>query len=253
MPLRAQNSSVCARKCSAVFGASGPKKSQWKRSRPIDAQRLLCAKVDTLLYFIAAALASFIGSLQAGVVNTAVLAHTVKWGRLAGRRMAVGGSIPEFIYASAAFAGAGWLVEALGIGGRGITIIVSSILLVLGAYFSFIYRPRPAAPGEDKLTGDLRRGVLLGMANPQLLLFWCGVKLLLVSFGMDSDALPHLLAFATGAFVGALILLMILVRLGAKAQERLSPRGLRMLFRGIGLLLLASGCYGLLRAQGWAP
>lgn len=215
--------------------------------------RLLCAKVDTLIFFLAAALASFIGSLQAGVVNTAVLAHTIKWGRHAGRRMAVGGAIPEFIYAGVAFLGAGWLVEALGMGARGITYVVSSILLLLGVYFVFLYRPKPAAPGEDKLTGDLRRGLLLGMANPQLLLFWCGVKLMLVSFGMRSTALRDLLAFALGAFVGAIILLMILVRLGVKAQERLSPKGLRVLFRSIGALLLASGCYGLLRAQGWVP
>lgn len=209
--------------------------------------------MDTLLYFIAATLASFIGSLQAGVVNTAVLAHTVKWGRHAGRRMAVGGSIPEFIYAGVAFLGAGWLVEALQIGVTGITLIVSGILLLLGVYFVFIYRPRPAAPGEDKLAGDMRRGVLLGMANPQLLLFWCGIKLLLVSLGLTSRFWLHLLAFALGAFVGAIILLMILVRLGVKAQEKLSPTGLRTLFRSIGALLLASGCYGLMRAKGWVP
>lgn len=209
--------------------------------------------MDTLLFFVAAAMASFIGSLQAGVVNTAVLAHTVKWGRHAGRRMAVGGSIPEFIYAGVAFLGAGWLVETLEIGTTGITLIVSAILFLLGVYFVFIYRPKPAAPSEDKLTGDMRRGVLLGMANPQLLLFWCGVKLMLVSFGMTSDAWTHLLAFALGAFVGAIILLMILVRLGVKAQEKLSPKGLRTLFRSIGALLLASGCYGLMRAKGWVP
>jgi threonine/homoserine/homoserine lactone efflux protein len=217
---------------------------------------LLCRKfaaLDALLLFVIATVASFIGSLQAGVVNTAVLTHTVKWGRHAGRRMAVGGSIPEFIYAGMAFAGAGWLVEQLGIGATGITIIVSCILLVLGVYFLFVYRPRPAAPREDKLTGDLRRGVLLGMANPQLLLFWCGVKLMLVSAGITGNAWSHLLAFALGAFTGAIILLMILVRLGVKAQERLSPRGLHTLFRSIGAALLASGCYGMLRAMGWVP
>lgn len=209
--------------------------------------------MDTLLYFLVAMVASFIGSLQAGVVNTAVLAHTIKWGRYAGRRMAVGGSIPEFIYAGVAFWGAGWLVEQLGIGATGITIIVSSILLVLGGFFVFVYRPRPALPGEDKLTGDLWRGVLLGMANPQLLLFWCGVKLMLVPFDMLSDDPLHLLAFAAGAFTGAIILLMILVRLGVKAQEKLSPHGLRTLFRSIGAVLLLAGCYGMMRAVGLVP
>ncbi|MBK9176344.1 MAG: LysE family transporter [Flavobacteriales bacterium] len=209
--------------------------------------------MDTLLFFLVAALASFIGSVQAGVVNTAVLAHTVKWGRTAGRRMAVGGAIPEFIYAGVAFLGAGWLVDVLGIGATGITLVVSAILLLLGVYFVFIYRPTPPAPDEDKLAGDLRRGLFLGIANPQLLLFWCGVKLMLVSFGMRGESVADLLAFAMGAFVGAILLLLILVGLGIKAQQRMSPRGLKRLFRGIGMVLLASGCYGLFRSQGWVP
>jgi threonine/homoserine/homoserine lactone efflux protein len=209
--------------------------------------------VETLYLFLIATVASFIGSLQAGVVNTAVLAHTVKWGRIAGRRMAVGGSIPEFLYAGVAFAGAGMVVEALGMGSVGITRVVASVLLLLGLYFVLIYRPTTAAPGEDKLTGDLRRGLALGLANPQLLLFWCGVKLALVSFGLHSEAFTDLVAFALGAFTGAIILLMLLVRLGHRAQERLTPSGLRRLFRTVGVVLLVSGAYGLLRAQGWVP
>ena len=211
------------------------------------------AEVDALLFFIVATVASFIGSLQAGVVNTAVLAHTIKWGQVAGRRMAVGGAIPELVYAAVAFVGAGWLVKALGMGTRGITFVVAGILLVLGVYFLFLYHPKPATKGEDKLTGDLRRGMLLGFANPQLLLFWCGVRLLVVSWGMDDAGWLALVSFSLGAITGAILLLLILVRMGVKAQERLSPAGLRRLFRGIGAVLIASGCYGLLRAQGWMP
>lgn len=203
--------------------------------------------------FLMATVASFIGSLQAGMVNTAVLAHTVKWGRIAGRRMAVGGSIPEFIYGAVAFLFAGWLVDALGMGTTGITLLVAFILLVLGVYFTFLYRPRPASPNEDKLTGDLRRGVLLGMANPQLLLFWCGIKLAMASLGWHAEGTGALFAFSLGAFTGALVLLMLLVRLGHNAQERLSPEGLRRLFRILGMALMAFGIYGLLRAAGWMP
>ncbi|HOY27937.1 MAG TPA: LysE family transporter [Flavobacteriales bacterium] len=203
--------------------------------------------------FLVATAASFIGSLQAGVVNTAVLAHTIKWGRLAGRRMALGGAVPEFVYAGVAFLGAGWLVQVLGMGTMGITLVVASILLLLGLYFLFFYHPKQAAIGEDKLTGDLRRGLLLGFANPQLLLFWCGVRLMVVSWGMDGSSMVELLGFATGAFVSAIVLLMILVRMGVRAQERLTPIGLRRLFRSIGAVLVISGAYALLRSQGWVP
>lgn len=209
--------------------------------------------MDALQLFAIACLASFIGSLQAGVVNTAVLAHTVKWGRTAGRRMAVGGAIPELIYAGVAFVLAGWLLEVLGIGAKGITVIVSTILLVLGIYFVFLFKPTMAVPGEDKFLGDMRRGMLLGFANPQLLLFWCGIKLLVVSFDLKGETVGDLLAFAVGAFVGALFMLLILVRLGIEAQARLSPKALGRAFRGVGLVVLLSGLYGMLRAQGWVP
>ena len=209
--------------------------------------------MDVLSLFLVATAASFIGSLQAGVVNTAVLAHTIKWGRLAGRRMALGGAVPEFVYAGVAFLGAGWLVQVLGMGTMGITLVVASILILLGVYFLFFYHPKQAAIGEDKLTGDLRRGLLLGFANPQLLLFWCGVRLMVVSWGMDGSSMVELLGFATGAFVGAIVLLMILVRMGVRAQERLTPIGLRRLFRSIGAVLVISGAYALLRSQGWVP
>jgi threonine/homoserine/homoserine lactone efflux protein len=209
--------------------------------------------VDVLSLFLVATAASFIGSLQAGVVNTAVLAHTIKWGRLAGRRMALGGAVPEFVYAGVSFLGASWLVQVLGMGTMGITLVVASILILLGVYFLFFYHPKQAAIGEDKLTGDLRRGLLLGFANPQLLLFWCGVRLMVVSWGMDGSSMVELLGFATGAFVGAIVLLMILVRMGVRAQERLTPIGLRRLFRSIGAVLVISGAYALLRSQGWVP
>ena len=54
------------------------------------------------MLFLIAAVASFVGSLQAGLVNTAVLAHTIQRGPEAGRRMAVGGSLPELLYAGVA-------------------------------------------------------------------------------------------------------------------------------------------------------
>lgn len=209
--------------------------------------------MDALLLFLVATVASFIGSLQAGVVNTAVLAHTIKWGRQAGRRMAIGGAIPELVYGAVAYVGAGWLAATLGLGSRGITLVVAIILLVLGIYFVFLYHPRPAAVGEDKLTGDLRRGMLLGFANPQLLLFWCGVRLLVGSWELDRGGALSVLAFGAGAFTGAIILLLILLRMGVKAQEKLSPVGLRRFFRGIGAVLMLSGAYGILRAQGLVP
>ncbi len=98
-------------------------------------------KVNAILIFFITAVASIIGSLQAGLVNTAVLAHTVKRGPGSGRRMALGGAIPEFIYAVLAFHFATWLLTFLGLDARGITLLVGGVLILLGMYFLFLFKP----------------------------------------------------------------------------------------------------------------
>ncbi len=201
-----------------------------------------------LFLFIFAAVASFIGSLQAGLVNTAVLAHTVQRGPAAGRRMAIGGSIPEILYAGVAYLFANALLEKLGIGQDRIGIAVGIVLVGMGLYFTFIFKPKfDPERMEVKATG-VRRGLVLGLANPQLVLFWCGVVLALHAYGIKGQGVFGMIAFGLGAFTGAILLLFQLVKLGQRAVERLRPARLRLLFRAVGALLLVSGGLALWKA-----
>ena len=203
--------------------------------------------MDALLLFALAAVASFVGSLQAGIVNTAVLAHTIKRGRDAGRRMAIGGALPELLYAGLAFQFATWALHGLGLDHRGIAWLVGSILVLIGLYFLFFFVPHFDVETVSVKASGVRKGLLLGLLNPQLLLFWCGIRLSLSAFGIEGDGLLELVAFSIGAFAGALILLLQLVKLGRKAVETWKPATLRLLFRSVGALLLLSGLIGILR------
>ncbi len=203
--------------------------------------------MEPVLLFIIATIASFIGSLQAGLVNTAVLAHTVQRGPEAGRRMAIGGSLPELLYAGVAYLFANAVLDLLGIGQERIGTAVGVVLIGMGVYFTFVFKPRfDPAQMEVKATG-VRRGLVLGLANPQLVLFWCGVVLALHAYGIKGQGLLGMAAFALGAFTGAIILLFQLVKLGQHAVERLRPERLRLLFRAVGVLLLVSGAVAILR------
>ncbi len=204
--------------------------------------------MEPVLLFLIATVASFIGSLQAGIVNTAVLASTVQRGPEVGRRLAIGGAIPEAIYAGAAYLFANALLDRIGIGQGTLGRVVGSVLIGLGLYFTFIFKPRfDPSQVAVKATG-VGKGFLLGLANPQLLIFWCGVVLALHSYGIKGQGLVGMFAFGLGAFAGAIILLLQLVKLGQRAVDRLHPRGLRWLFRAIGVLLLVSGGLAFLRA-----
>ena len=83
--------------------------------------------MDALFLFVIATVASFIGSLQAGLVYTAVLAHTIQRGRDAGRRMAIGGALPELLYAALAFQFATWAVQWLGLDHSGPAVPVGPL------------------------------------------------------------------------------------------------------------------------------
>lgn len=205
--------------------------------------------MDALLLFLIAAGASFVGSLQAGLVNTAVLAHTIQRGAEAGRRMAIGGAIPELLYAGVAFQFAALLLDWMGLSRAGIGLLVGVILILIGLYFVVLFKPVFALDEVRLKASGVRKGLVLGLLNPQLLLFWCGVKLMITAFGVGANGWLDLAAFALGAFAGALVLLLQLVRLGRKAVEKLSPSSLRLMFRLVGVALIISGLIGIIRTR----
>lgn len=197
--------------------------------------------MEILLILIVATVASFVGSLQAGLVNTAVLSATLRHGQQAGRNTAFGGSIPEFLYAAVAFVGAERILEwAHGFGGT-VDRIAGAVMILLGLYFLFLLKPFPATTAEMPKRTGFWRGLLLGLMNPQLLLFWCGVRLGMDTFGLQVGGPWGAIAFGLGAFTGAMILLLLLVRLGRRMQERLGGNLLRNVFRILGLLLVVAG------------
>lgn len=204
--------------------------------------------MEAIIIFFIATIASIIGSLQAGIVNTAVLAHTVKRGPEAGRRMALGGAIPEFIYAAIAFQFASWLLDVLGLDAQDVAIIVGSVLMLLGLYFAFVFKPVFDLEAVNVKATGIRKGIILGMLNPQLILFWSGVRLALGSFGVERFGWLETITFATGAFAGALVLLLLLVKLGRRALEKWQPRTLYILFRAVGGVLVISGLVAIVRS-----
>ena len=125
---------------------------------------------------------------------------------------------------------------------------MGSLLIVIGLYFAFLFKPRFDMDTVPIKASGVRKGLLLGLLNPQLILFWCGVRLSITSFGITGRGLVELVAFSLGAFTGAIILLFQLVKLGRKAVETWKPSKLLLLFRSVGALLIISGIVSILRA-----
>jgi threonine/homoserine/homoserine lactone efflux protein len=203
--------------------------------------------MEFLLILFIAAVASFIGSLQAGLVNTAVLATTLRSGPVAGRLTAWGGALPEILYAGLAFAGAERLLTWIeGFGGT-VDRVAGTVMVLLGLYLCFLLKPFVAENAQARNRSGFWQGLLLGLMNPQLLLFWCGVRVGMGPLGLHTAGPLALCAFALGGFIGAMALLLLLVRLGTRLQARLGGHTLRTVFRIIGGVLVVLGLLAWIR------
>lgn len=198
--------------------------------------------MEFLIALLVATAASFIGSLQAGLVNTAVLAVALRHGPARARRTALGGALPELLYAAIAFVAADQVLAFTA--GLGITPgrVTGVVLVAVGLYVGLFMRPfRPAE--EPSRRGGFWLGLLLGLMNPQLALFWCGVRIGMETLGMGGHGWASLAGFSLGAFLGAMGLLLLLIRFAARMQQRLSGQALAWIFRGLGLVLVAVGAW----------
>lgn len=198
--------------------------------------------MDALIALLVAVAASFIGSLQAGLVNTAVLAATLRHGRNVARSTALGGSLPEILYAGLAFVAANRVLaytEHWGITpGR-----ISGVVMVgLGLYIALVMKPFHIKE-EVQVRSGFRRGLVLGLMNPQLALFWCGVRLAMEAMGLQAYGWGALAGFSLGAFIGAMALLLLLIRLGGHMRERMADKTLIRLFRALGVVLVLAGAW----------
>lgn len=204
---------------------------------------------EALLALLVATVASFIGSLQAGLVNTAVLAATLRHGPVVARNTAFGGALPEFLYAALAFLAADRVLAFTSRFGISAGIITGVVLVVLGGYFLFFMRPLHAAEELPKRSG-FGKGLLLGLMNPQLALFWCGVRLGMEAMGLKIHGWGALVGFSLGAFIGAMILLLLLIRLGGHMRERMAGKTMVLVFRAVGVVLVVAGVWTWLAGRG---
>jgi len=171
-----------------------------------------------ILIFFATAAVSFAGSLQLGTVNLTVLQTTLRQNLRAGIWVAVGGCLPELIYAAMAIWAANWLERYPDVW-QTITWISVPILLILGiVIYHTPNQPLLNTPKTTNVASPFATGFGLGLLNPQLFPYWL---LVLIQFGnydfLRVEAPSQQAAFVAGTAGGALVLLVALARL---AQRR---------------------------------
>lgn len=178
--------------------------------------------LDVILIFLVTSVVSFAGSLQVGPVNFFVLEATLHNNRKAGMLVAVGGSIPEFIYSILALA-VGLYLQQLPGAFLVFRIVTAVVLLIIGISFFVKKYKQSNTLNQQSEQHFLLRGFVLGILNPQLLPFWLIVYTSFFSLtGIRIDSAPACAGFVAGTGCGAFALHLLLIYFSNKFREKLN-------------------------------
>ncbi len=163
--------------------------------------------VEIIISFFIATVISFIGSLQLGPVNMSVIQTAMNKSFKASVFVAVGGCIPEIIYCSVAFSGAGIIIR----NPQWLNYFQAASVIIFFCLAVFSFR-KTAGTSENIKSSSLSflSGFTLGMLNPLLITFWITIIALLDQYNIPvtKNSLTRI-AFAAGTAVGAFLLLLM--------------------------------------------
>lgn len=207
-----------------------------------------------ILFFLCICLISAVGSLQPGLVNLAVIQTVLQRGTFPAVCLAIGGCLPEMLYA--------WLaVQAHGgMGGWASQIIQHpaaqwiALGVLAGAGIYYLCRPAVAWGVEQRPARPLAafgKGLLLALYNAQLVVFW----ILVLAFVQVHWPPPNVMtrsmfqiAFALGSGLGALFFLLSLVALVDRYNEKIKTAFGHRANQWTGIVLLLIAAWGILQA-----
>ena len=178
--------------------------------------------MTVLLLFLLITAISFAGSLQLGPVNLTVIQYTLNRSFKSGAWVALGGSLPEVLYAWLAVFGVSFINEDWMLFYY-LELAVIPLLLTMGLY-NILKKPKQvkqvAAANIDR--GALTVGFAMGMGNPQLLPFWAAVMLgLKTNQYFNFSGLLERTAVVAGAAFGAFLLLITIAKITDKKRTQI--------------------------------
>ena len=213
--------------------------------------------MEILFTFLVAAGLSFFGSVFLGLVNVAVIQAAITRSEKSALWLAFGGVLPEIPYSLIAIIGTSY-VDLLSAYEKHIAVTISFVFILIGISYLFKKNIEIGSTKSEEVgaLAHFTKGLLLAIANPQLIFFWSGY-LLLFQTGTFSDG-PFFdfsqgiwgivsWMFALGAAAGAFLILFIYTKLSSIYKEQLVKligdkmgKVIGFLFIGLGIISLVS-------------
>ena len=174
--------------------------------------------MNEMLAFIIAVLLSFWGSLQLGIVNVQVIHTALTKSKRHALHMAVGGALPEILYATLAILAVDRLKQyeqTIAV----LSLVIIPVFIVLGLYF--IFKKSKVVQEKESTGGDFRTGFYLAMINPQLIIYWTIMFIYIEEYiNLEKGTLlPPKIFLVLGTAVGAFLALYFFIVLAIKYKS----------------------------------
>ena len=173
------------------------------------------------LLFLIAITATIIGALPPGASNLAVIKTTINENIKQGLKISYGAGIGEVILAFLALS-CGFAIKEYFVMHAWIQIVLIIILFVAGIY---LVRTKPKKVKDpSSFSSKYATGFLLSIVNPPVLVYWVVIfSILHENYNFDSmAAIPMLILFFIGVFLGKVITLYAYGKLGYLIQNKKS-------------------------------
>ncbi len=185
----------------------------------------------------------FLAAIPIGPLNVAVVTEGLRSRRRPSVALVLGGSIPDFAYASTILLGfAGVLtrffeIDAVRIG-FGIAVAAYGVHVAWRGAARLEEDDRSAPRRASRASSQFWVGFFISAMNPGLVLSWVVLAGAVHGAGIVGTGAIENLAFAFGAWGGMVSWLSLLLYSVARFRTRVPLRGLRLLIRGFGFVLI---------------
>ena len=213
--------------------------------------------MEVVIAFGVAVFFSFIGSVFLGLVNAAVIETAISRSEKSALWLAFGGVLPEIPYTLIAIFGTSYIAILEGYKME-MSIGMGIVFILIG--LSYMLKKKKEVKAQNSIeTGALAnfsRGLLLAIANPQLIFYWSGY-LIVFQTGTFSNGKPFFTftdsvwdptkwSFAIGASAGAFLILFIYIKLSSIYKDQLVRLIGDKLSHIIGLIFIVMGIFTIL-------
>jgi threonine/homoserine/homoserine lactone efflux protein len=200
-----------------------------------------------ILALVVGAVMGFVGSMPiAGPVAVIVLERGMVRRSRAGLAIAVGAAAGESVYAFLASWGVGAILSAHPHILPFSRLLGAAVLVALGIYLAARRtRPRDEPHGSAEVTGQRRRGVLLGasltLLNPTIIASWTVAVAAVHSTGLLAFGVLAAVGFAIGVGLGIVGWFALMLQVICRFQRRLQPETVDRVLHVTGWLVAALG------------